>query len=313
MFLRRDRESFDRAARSLRRFRSLCSADSSARAMATTTAPARATARRAAPVRAAARASRRRAADVAPRARAVPPRRRAVVARVASLASSSSSSSSSSRRARRLPRDRVALVASPRAPPPRVVVVARARGDDDDDDARPDLVPRRPARLASRALGDAASTWAALALSATTLTSIVALAVAHVDDAAYFGGGGADDWDVDGGLGLGLGLGGVGGGIDALAPGSVVAACLWSFGLFFKSPLQILLVFLGRTDTERPSDWLLRRSPIARYRTNDTSATRSEKNESESAGGENVDAWESASATGAFYLNVFHPSLGFNT
>ena len=53
--------------------------------------------------------------------------------------------------------------------------------------------------------------------------------------------------------------------------------------------MQILLVFLGRTDTERPSDWLLRRSPIARYRTNDTSATRSEKNESESAGGESFD------------------------
>jgi hypothetical protein len=32
-----------------------------------------------------------------------------------------------------------------------------------------------------------------------------------------------------------------------------------SFGLFFKSPLQILLVFLGRTDTERPSDWMLRK------------------------------------------------------
>jgi len=46
----------------------------------------------------------------------------------------------------------------------------------------------------------------------------------------------------------------------ALLRGNAVAAAVWSFGLFFKSPLQILLVFLGRTDTERPSDWLLRKS-----------------------------------------------------
>ena len=44
----------------------------------------------------------------------------------------------------------------------------------------------------------------------------------------------------------------------SLSLGSVVACAIWSFGLFFKSPLQILLVFLGRTDTERPSDWMLR-------------------------------------------------------
>ena len=47
------------------------------------------------------------------------------------------------------------------------------------------------------------------------------------------------------------------GGLDVTL-GSVVACAIWSFGLFFKSPLQILLVFLGRTDTERPSDWMLR-------------------------------------------------------
>ena len=75
---------------------------------------------------------------------------------------------------------------------------------------------------------------------------------------AYFGG--PDDFsymgdDYTGGDGFGGGFGF----IENVSPGGVVAAAVWSFGLFFKSPLQILLVFLGRTDTERPSDWMLRK------------------------------------------------------
>ncbi len=34
---------------------------------------------------------------------------------------------------------------------------------------------------------------------------------------------------------------------------------LWSLSLWFASPLQLLLLFLGKVDTERPSDWILRR------------------------------------------------------
>lgn len=45
------------------------------------------------------------------------------------------------------------------------------------------------------------------------------------------------------------------------APGSVgdlAAGLLWAVSLYFCSPLQLLLLFLGRIETERPSDWVLR-------------------------------------------------------
>ena len=33
---------------------------------------------------------------------------------------------------------------------------------------------------------------------------------------------------------------------------------LWSVALYYTSPLQLLLLFLGDVDTERPSDRILR-------------------------------------------------------
>jgi hypothetical protein len=42
------------------------------------------------------------------------------------------------------------------------------------------------------------------------------------------------------------GAGGLLGLLAGVSPGNAFAAAVWSFGLFFKSPLQILLVFLGR-------------------------------------------------------------------
>ncbi len=42
------------------------------------------------------------------------------------------------------------------------------------------------------------------------------------------------------------------------APGDLAAGLLWSVSLYFCSPLQLLLLFLGRIETERPSDWVLR-------------------------------------------------------
>jgi len=46
-----------------------------------------------------------------------------------------------------------------------------------------------------------------------------------------------------------------GAGSSALpSAGSVTSAVLWSVSLFFASPVQVLLLFLGKTDTERPSD-----------------------------------------------------------
>lgn len=40
--------------------------------------------------------------------------------------------------------------------------------------------------------------------------------------------------------------------------GDLAAGLLWAVSLYFCSPLQLLLLFLGRIETERPSDLVLR-------------------------------------------------------
>ena len=42
-----------------------------------------------------------------------------------------------------------------------------------------------------------------------------------------------------------------------LTAGDAAAALMWSTSLWFVSPLQLLLLFLGKIETERPSDWLM--------------------------------------------------------
>eukprot|EP00958_Prasinococcus_capsulatus_P007439 scaffold695_cov384-Prasinococcus_capsulatus_cf.AAC.20 len=41
--------------------------------------------------------------------------------------------------------------------------------------------------------------------------------------------------------------------------GDYIAAALWSASLYFVQPLQVILLFLAKTDTSRPSDFVLRR------------------------------------------------------
>ncbi|KAK9825793.1 hypothetical protein WJX74_008115 [Apatococcus lobatus] len=41
--------------------------------------------------------------------------------------------------------------------------------------------------------------------------------------------------------------------------GDYAAAVLWAVGLYFCSPYQLLLLFLGKIETERPSDWILQK------------------------------------------------------
>lgn len=55
------------------------------------------------------------------------------------------------------------------------------------------------------------------------------------------------------GDGLDLSSGGGGG----PTPGDFVGAGLWAVSLYYCTPLQLLLLFLGEVDTARPSDWLL--------------------------------------------------------
>lgn len=39
--------------------------------------------------------------------------------------------------------------------------------------------------------------------------------------------------------------------------GDGAGALLWAVALWYVSPLQLLLVFLGKIETDRPSDWLM--------------------------------------------------------
>lgn len=47
-------------------------------------------------------------------------------------------------------------------------------------------------------------------------------------------------------------------GVGGLGAGDVAGAFLWSVSLWYCSPVQLLLLFLGKIETTRPSDWVLR-------------------------------------------------------
>eukprot|EP00240_Pyramimonas_obovata_P005887 CAMPEP_0118921680 /NCGR_PEP_ID=MMETSP1169-20130426/879_1 /TAXON_ID=36882 /ORGANISM="Pyramimonas obovata, Strain CCMP722" /LENGTH=337 /DNA_ID=CAMNT_0006862443 /DNA_START=168 /DNA_END=1181 /DNA_ORIENTATION=+ len=51
---------------------------------------------------------------------------------------------------------------------------------------------------------------------------------------------------------------GLGGYSEGPSFGDITGAALWAGSLYFASPLQLLLLFLGRIDTDRPSDWVLK-------------------------------------------------------
>jgi hypothetical protein len=51
---------------------------------------------------------------------------------------------------------------------------------------------------------------------------------------------------------------GISSGISTWGIGDAAGAGLWAVALYFCSPLQLLLLFLGKIDTERPSDFVLR-------------------------------------------------------
>jgi hypothetical protein len=41
--------------------------------------------------------------------------------------------------------------------------------------------------------------------------------------------------------------------------GDIISALLWSAALWYASPLQLLLVFFGVFEAERPSDWVMKK------------------------------------------------------
>jgi hypothetical protein len=48
-------------------------------------------------------------------------------------------------------------------------------------------------------------------------------------------------------------------GVGGFGAGDVAGAVFWGASVFFCSPLQLLYLFLGKIDTERPSDWVLQK------------------------------------------------------
>lgn len=50
---------------------------------------------------------------------------------------------------------------------------------------------------------------------------------------------------------------GLSGGLVPFGVGGITASVLWSISLWFASPLQLLVLFLGKIETERPSDWFM--------------------------------------------------------
>ena len=69
------------------------------------------------------------------------------------------------------------------------------------------------------------------------------------------GGGGGGDGEFDFASGRGAG-----GAMDFLSGSAIFGAVVWALGLYYASPVSVVMLFLGRTDSERPSDWLLRKA-----------------------------------------------------
>ena len=103
-----------------------------------------------------------------------------------------------------------------------------------------------------------AKTWALVGGAATVMTlAIGALYLADADKmmygidsvesyAASYDGEGFDfDFDRAGG--------------GAISGAGAAGAVVWAVGLFYASPISVIMLFLGRTDSERPSDWVLRK------------------------------------------------------
>ena len=74
-----------------------------------------------------------------------------------------------------------------------------------------------------------------------------------IESYADWTGGGDGEFDLASGRGAG-------GAMDFLSGSAIFGAVVWALGLYYASPVSVVMLFLGRTDSERPSDWLLRKA-----------------------------------------------------
>ena len=132
----------------------------------------------------------------------------------------------------------------------RAMTRARARGREDET-RDPRLISRRD-KAANR---ENAKTWVVVGGLAVAMTAVIALVYENSTDGFLYGVDSIESYAS--GDGLDFVFASDGG--PALSAASVAGAAIWGLALYFASPVSVIMLFLGRTDSERPSDWLLRK------------------------------------------------------
>jgi hypothetical protein len=125
--------------------------------------------------------------------------------------------------------------------------VARAGRDDERD-------PRLISRLDKAKNRENAQTWLIVGSIALLMTTVVAVVYENASDGFLYGVDSIESY-ADGGGDFEFS-----GEESALSLSTVAGGALWAVALYFASPVSVLLLFLGRTDSERPSDWVLKKA-----------------------------------------------------
>jgi len=100
-----------------------------------------------------------------------------------------------------------------------------------------------------------AKTWLIVGSAALAMTAVVAAVYENSSDGFLYGVDSIESYAS--GDGLDFDFASSSG--PALGAASVAGAAIWGVALYFASPVSVIMLFLGRTDSERPSDWLLRK------------------------------------------------------
>jgi hypothetical protein len=141
----------------------------------------------------------------------------------------------------------------------RAMTRARARGREDET-RDPRLISRRD-KAANR---ENAKTWVVVGGLAVAMTAVIALVYENSTDGFLYGVDSIEsyaDWTGKGDGEFDFASGrGAGGAMDFLSGSAIFGAVVWALGLYYASPVSVVMLFLGRTDSERPSDWLLRKA-----------------------------------------------------
>lgn len=132
-----------------------------------------------------------------------------------------------------------------------------ARADADDDEARRAYERRFISRADKARNRENAKTWATVGTIALAMTAAIAVVYEGSSDGFLYGIDSmesyADAAAVGGGFNFDVASG------ARLSAAGAAGALVWAIGLYFASPVSVIMLFLGRTDSERPSDWLLRK------------------------------------------------------